>query len=347
MKTKNTRKGFTTVELVIVIAVIAILATVLIPTFSNMINQANLSVDKQNVRNMNMVLMTYVIEGTDDFGDVRNQLISGGYKTGEKFAPKTANHKYYWYVDRYDRDGDGKEEDISVILLVDETNPDVPQVVYPEDYTDVVPEKLKDIRMCFDLALPAFTIVKDKNPTKLESGAVIPEIWSDRNLDENVDEGEMQKLSMLYTFKADTDPSEDYGNWIADFYISVDLPENIENDAVNNPIVLSIAGHYDKFTQATGIDWIPITKAFDRDTNNVPLLNVVTEQVFTYSMVQDNVAVFDCGVVGDLVGGADKGVKLTVELRITKSYLDESDGVRKPVENGEEKVLGIFSYTFQ
>ena len=38
---KNTRKGFTTVELVIVIAVIAILATALIPTFGGLINSAN------------------------------------------------------------------------------------------------------------------------------------------------------------------------------------------------------------------------------------------------------------------------------------------------------------------
>ena len=41
MNKKNNRKGFTTVELVIVIAVIAILATVLIPTFSNLIGNAN------------------------------------------------------------------------------------------------------------------------------------------------------------------------------------------------------------------------------------------------------------------------------------------------------------------
>ena len=43
MNKKNNRKGFTTVELVIVIAVIAILATVLIPTFSNLIGEANKS----------------------------------------------------------------------------------------------------------------------------------------------------------------------------------------------------------------------------------------------------------------------------------------------------------------
>ena len=41
MNKKNNRKGFTTVELVIVIAVIAILATALIPTFGGLINSAN------------------------------------------------------------------------------------------------------------------------------------------------------------------------------------------------------------------------------------------------------------------------------------------------------------------
>ena len=41
MNKKNNRKGFTTVELVIVIAVIAILATALIPTFGGLIDSAN------------------------------------------------------------------------------------------------------------------------------------------------------------------------------------------------------------------------------------------------------------------------------------------------------------------
>ncbi len=49
---KNTKKrGFTIVELVIVIAVIAILAAVLIPTFSNVIAKANESRALQEARN--------------------------------------------------------------------------------------------------------------------------------------------------------------------------------------------------------------------------------------------------------------------------------------------------------
>lgn len=52
MNKKNNRKGFTTVELVIVIAVIAILATVLIPTFSGLINTANKSAALQEANSV-------------------------------------------------------------------------------------------------------------------------------------------------------------------------------------------------------------------------------------------------------------------------------------------------------
>lgn len=48
---KTNRKGFTIVELVIVIAVIAILAAVLIPTFGGMIEKANNSKALQEAKN--------------------------------------------------------------------------------------------------------------------------------------------------------------------------------------------------------------------------------------------------------------------------------------------------------
>lgn len=55
MKRSN-RKGFTIVELVIVIAIVAILAAVLIPTFGSIINKANASKDTVLVRNLNTAL---------------------------------------------------------------------------------------------------------------------------------------------------------------------------------------------------------------------------------------------------------------------------------------------------
>lgn len=58
MKHTN-KKGFTIVELVIVIAVIAILAAVLIPNLSRLVGKANESSDMQEARN---VLSAYLIE---------------------------------------------------------------------------------------------------------------------------------------------------------------------------------------------------------------------------------------------------------------------------------------------
>ena len=52
MNRKNNRKGFTIVELVIVIAVIAILATVLVPVFSNVITKAKESAALQEAKNI-------------------------------------------------------------------------------------------------------------------------------------------------------------------------------------------------------------------------------------------------------------------------------------------------------
>ncbi|MBQ8414379.1 MAG: type II secretion system protein [Clostridia bacterium] len=48
---RNNKKGFTIVELVIVIAVIAILSAVLIPTFGGIVDKANESARDQEARN--------------------------------------------------------------------------------------------------------------------------------------------------------------------------------------------------------------------------------------------------------------------------------------------------------
>ena len=56
VKMKKIRKAFTITELVIVIAVIAILAAVLIPTFTNVIRRAKISSDTQTVASLNTAL---------------------------------------------------------------------------------------------------------------------------------------------------------------------------------------------------------------------------------------------------------------------------------------------------
>ena len=73
------KKGFTIVELVIVIAVVAILAAVLIPTFVNLTKKANMSSDQQAVRHMNTLLAMDETKPTNT-DEVVEILIENGYK---------------------------------------------------------------------------------------------------------------------------------------------------------------------------------------------------------------------------------------------------------------------------
>ncbi len=68
----NRKKGFTIVELVIVIAVIAILAAVLIPTFTGVINKAKDSKALQEARNL---WTQYTVENAETFGDVKEAYV--------------------------------------------------------------------------------------------------------------------------------------------------------------------------------------------------------------------------------------------------------------------------------
>ena len=71
MKKLKHKKAFTIVELVIVIAVIAILSAILIPTFSDLIKKARESSDKQLVRNLNVAM---AISEETDFSNMNNTL---------------------------------------------------------------------------------------------------------------------------------------------------------------------------------------------------------------------------------------------------------------------------------
>ena len=82
MKIRKTKKGFTIVELVIVVAVIGILAAVLIPTFVNLTNKANETSDDALVKNLNTSLqMAEEEQGkkNDTFQEAIDDLKDFGY----------------------------------------------------------------------------------------------------------------------------------------------------------------------------------------------------------------------------------------------------------------------------
>lgn len=122
------RKGFTIVELVIVIAVVAILAAVLIPTFGSLIKKANLSADAQAVRQMNVALTSEsVSKKPENIEDAVELLDAAGYNAFETLIPVSKGHYFYWLSSE------------NTIVLVDENLKVVlPKNLENEDLTDEV-----------------------------------------------------------------------------------------------------------------------------------------------------------------------------------------------------------------
>ncbi len=90
------KKGFTIVELVIVIAVIAILAAVLIPTFVNLTKKANMSADQVAVKNMNTLLATeFATEKPTELKQVIDMLDENGYNV-DALIPLSKGYVFLW-----------------------------------------------------------------------------------------------------------------------------------------------------------------------------------------------------------------------------------------------------------
>ena len=114
------KKGFTIVELVIVIAVIAVLAAVLIPTFVNLTRKANISADEQAVRHMNEILI--INEATNDKPESAMEVLTILYENGYNYSmdPYYSEYTLAWL----------KSEN-RVVLVKDNA------IVYPKEYTDL------------------------------------------------------------------------------------------------------------------------------------------------------------------------------------------------------------------
>lgn len=98
MKTQNKKRGFTIIELVIVVTVIAILSAVLIPVFAGVIKNANLSADKAAVRSLN----TMIAESEEDFDDVeevKTYLEGKGYDL-DSYVPASKDYTFVWSADK-------------------------------------------------------------------------------------------------------------------------------------------------------------------------------------------------------------------------------------------------------
>ncbi len=94
---KTNRKAFTLVELVIVIAVIAVLAGVMIPTFGAIIKSANKSSDESTAASINTQL-SMDLDGIRSESDIYEAVAAAFGNADAALSPKSAKYGYhYWY----------------------------------------------------------------------------------------------------------------------------------------------------------------------------------------------------------------------------------------------------------
>lgn len=213
------KKGFTIVELVIVIAVVAILAAVLIPTFASLINKANMSSDQRAVRDMNIALaLDEVDKEFSSIADVRTTLKNAGYSS-ENFVPLQANTKLYW-IPKLNR-----------IILADENH----NVLYPTNLEGipVYDENATGDDMWVPLFQENALIIDDAPPVSVTDYPFIideetKDCWITTGFFSNydIDLSKCQKLVEFNTMENGENTLayqiDHYGTWRADYVITLD-----------------------------------------------------------------------------------------------------------------------------
>ena len=120
MKKQNKKRGFTIVELTIVVSVIAILSAVLIPTFAGIIKKANQSADEAAVRQMNTAIAA-AAEDELSFADAVAVLDEAGYNSVKTLTPVSKGFAFYW---------DAANKTIVLVNTKDNT------VAFPKNYAN-------------------------------------------------------------------------------------------------------------------------------------------------------------------------------------------------------------------
>lgn len=129
MKNNSTKRGFTLTELIIILAVIGILATIIVASFINITDRAKAKTDEQTVASLNASLDSAkaVKKDLSDIKKVRDHLLASGYSQETLKNPETIgdndNDKFCFVWDE-------SEEAVLMIKLLDNS------VIYPEEYKD-------------------------------------------------------------------------------------------------------------------------------------------------------------------------------------------------------------------
>lgn len=170
---KRNKQGFTIVELVIVIAVIAILAAVLIPTFTSLLQRADRVADEQLLKNMNTALATAEALGNrpENINEVKLVLYESGINAydSEIHTPKSRALRFVWDKDTnrillWEKDA----ELGALILLTDTYMPPVTSGNVPPD--DSTPDYVDPPEVCYDLDFISIKTVDGRDAYSVMQG---------------------------------------------------------------------------------------------------------------------------------------------------------------------------------
>lgn len=343
---KNKSKGFTIVELVIVIAVIAVLAAVLIPTFSGVISNANLSADKQAVKNMNTAIAAEAVEEEiNSINKAREILLSYGFAS-KNLVAKTADHTIYW-----------DSIDYKVVLVNEKTQ----MIVFP---TEMTFDNTSNRYMNLSIVLPNAGLEdKGANKVVLDLGDFAKnsfggsttrgEITLDRAIQLSVDQNNLGDTETL--------------KWHADFTLTFNksFEADIEDGNLSDGEVgFILAGSYEEYFNG---EWIPIPVLSAEAGEPIRVLQEVLSiflgvdgnSVFlTYQDIVSIIPTFECGMkavydnkfgtenfnineqtMDDLDKAFLDGLEATIELRL---FEIDKDGN----ETGESHIIETIKHTY-